>query len=117
MPATALPLGVTRFEQGDTEVLQYRVDPTVYTLGALFRACYLFTDRCYLFLQPADNGSIQVQFRGRSLETDLVQVAGAFANELINQRIRADLAEETRAIREMIVARAFGDLSSDAPER
>lgn len=109
MDSSILPAGVVRYGDSDEETLCYRVDPDVYSLESLFRACYVFTDRCFLFLQHADDGAIAVEFRRRPGSAGLLDVVGAFANELISQRVRADLALETRAIREMIVAQAFGD--------
>ena len=85
------------------------IDLSVYREEALFRACYLFTDRCYIFLDPAGTGQIRVRFRKRDPLASLTRIAGEFGNELINQRIRLDLAEETRAIRELIVAQAFAE--------
>ena len=100
-----------RTEDGLTVV----VDLSVYREEALFRTCYLFTDRCYLFLDPAGPGQIRVRFRKRDPLASLMRIVGEFGNELINQRIRLDLAEETRVIRELIVAQAFAeaDLGSE----
>src|SRR4051812_38295573 len=84
------------------------VNTDLYSREALFRVCYLFTDRCYLFLMQ-DEGSpvIQVRFTRKSSDTDLNKMAGEFSNELINQKVRMDIAAETKAIRELIVAQAF----------
>lgn len=86
------------------------VDTAVYSLEALFRVCYAFTDRCYLFLQP-ENGSsvINVMFAPKTSDCDLSSLAGEFSNELINQRVRLQIASETSAIRELIVAQAFAE--------
>jgi len=99
----------------DCEVIRYCVNTALYSKEALFRACYQFTDRCYLFLEESDNDAITVEFRKRSASTDLKDVIGAFANELINQRVRADLSRETQRIRELIVAQAFGDADLREP--
>ena len=84
------------------------VNTDLYSREALFRACYLFTDRCYLFLMQ-DEGSpiIQVRFTRKNSDTDLNKMVGEFSNELINQKIRMDIAIETKPIRELIVAQAF----------
>jgi His-Xaa-Ser system protein HxsD len=94
-----------RSEDGLTVI----VDLSVYPEDALFRTCYLFTDRCYLFLDPAGPGQIRVRFRKRDPLASLMRMVGEFGNELINQRIRLNLAIETRAIRELIVAQAFAE--------
>lgn len=93
----------------DPEVLRHVVDTDLYTKEALFRACYQFTDRCYLFLEQCDDQTIAVDFRRRRPDVSLEDVVGSFANELISQRVRADLSSETQAIRELIVAQAFRD--------
>lgn len=86
------------------------VNLSVYPLDALFRVCYWFTDRCYLFLTVDEaNSAVTVHFSKKSPDADLGVIAGEFSNELINQRVRRDVAEETRAIRELIVAQAFAE--------
>jgi His-Xaa-Ser system protein HxsD len=86
------------------------VNTDLYSREALFRVCYLFTDRCYLFLSSDDNTPvIQVRFTRKSPDTDLSEMAGEFSNELINQKVRLDIAVETKAIRELIVAQAFAE--------
>jgi His-Xaa-Ser system protein HxsD len=100
----------------DPEVLRYLVSTNLYTREALFRACYQFTDRCYLFLEQGEADTIIVQFRKRDPKTNLEEVMGAFANELINQRVRADLSRETQAIRELIVTQAFSDAELREPD-
>ncbi len=61
----------------------------------------------FLFLEPGDQDSIWVEFRKRAPSADLREILGFFANELINQRVRADIARETQSIRELIVSQAF----------
>lgn len=86
------------------------VDTAVYSLEALFRVCYAFTDRCYLFLQPEEGSQvIRVRFTRKAADSDMPLLAGEFANELINQRVRSLIASETRAVRELIVAQAFAE--------
>jgi His-Xaa-Ser system protein HxsD len=100
----------------EVEVLRYPVDTNLYTKEALFRACYQFTDRCYLFLEQSDGDTVTVEFRKREAEAKLQDVVGSFANELINQRVRSDLSRETQAIRELIVAQAFSDADLGEPD-
>ena len=104
--ANASPPATDSSVHADGEVAYYRVNTALYSKEAVFRACYQFADRCFLFLQPADDG-ILVEFRKRHPSTDLNEMVGSFANELISQRVRADIARETAAIRELIVAQAF----------
>jgi His-Xaa-Ser system protein HxsD len=97
-------------EEVTDEGLCVRVDTAVYSLEALFRVCYAFTDRCYLFLRPEEGSPvIKVMFAGKAPGGDLPSLAGEFSNELINQRVRLQIASETKAIRELIVAQAFAE--------
>ena len=90
--------------------LQIGVSLDLYPLEALFRVCYSFTDKCYLFLEHTEAPDIvKVHFAKKAPGSDLEIIAGEFSNELINQRVRLDIATETRPIRELIVAQAFAE--------
>src|SRR5262245_37549530 len=88
---------------------QLTVDLSLYGPEAVFRACYAFTDRCYLFLREDGPGKVVVAFRKRQSPQTLDVLISEFANELVNQRVRVHLAGETKTIREMIVAQAFSE--------
>jgi His-Xaa-Ser system protein HxsD len=105
------------YQDEGAEVIRYTVDTALYTREAVFRACYQFTDRCYLFLRQAEGEAIAIEFRKRHPSTVLSDVVGSFANELINQKVRADISRETQTIRELIVAQAFAeaDLRDPSP--
>ena len=102
----SLPRGVSqRFEDG---ALRMSLSLAVYGLPALFRACYRVTDRCFVYLSPPQDELIEITLiskTGRFTDTD--PLAGEFLNDLIDQRLRVDIGEETRSIREMIVTQAF----------
>lgn len=86
------------------------VDTKIYSLEVLFRTCYAFTDKCYLFLEPSgDAHIIAVRFASKTSDSALSITAAEFSNELVNQRVRLDIANETRSIRELIVAQAFAE--------
>jgi His-Xaa-Ser system protein HxsD len=85
------------------------LDSRIYPEKAIFRTCYLFTDRAYIFLGAANLNEVIVQFRVKRNNENLDSVVGDFGNELINQRIRLELSAETQQIREMIVTQAFSE--------
>lgn len=91
------------------DAMMLRVDRRVYPDEALFRTCYVFTDRCYLFLERDGADHITIRFRRRQDNADLQRVIGEFGNDLINQCLRITLGRETRDIRQLIVQRAFAD--------
>jgi His-Xaa-Ser system protein HxsD len=93
--------------------LVLRVDRRLYGDEAVFRTCYVFTDRCYLFLECDGVDHLAIRFRRRQAGTDLSGVIGDFGNELINNRLRVTLARETHDIRQLIVSRAFADANFD----
>src|SRR5437870_11936918 len=95
-------------EEG-SDVAHLVVDTTLYTSDALFRACYAFTDRCYLFLKQQSAHEIEIEFRRSHSSVAVPDVVGAFANELISQRVRGDMVRATRAVGERIVAKAFAE--------
>src|SRR5919106_5045004 len=93
------------------KTLALEVDTAIYSLGVLFRVCYAFTDRCYLFLEPATKDtSVVVRITDKKPDLDLDTVVGEFSNALIDERVRRDIATETMSIRELIVAQAFAEV-------
>lgn len=87
-----------------------RLNLSLYSLEALFRVCYRFTDKCYLFLtKEEDDKVVVIHFTSKEPETDLSLLVGEFSNELIHQRVRLEVAAETGPIRELIVAQAFAE--------
>jgi His-Xaa-Ser system protein HxsD len=96
------------FTLGEREI-SFVLDETLYPLDAIYGACYLFIDRCYVFLtRPADK-QVRARLRTREAATEaaLEALAGEFGNELLNQVLRRRISDSTRTIREYYMARAF----------
>jgi His-Xaa-Ser system protein HxsD len=85
------------------------LDTTLYARSAVFRTCYKFTDRAYLFLKRDGTNQLIVEIRNKNANESLREVVGEFMNELIDQQIRTDLAAETQTIRDWVVAQAFAE--------
>jgi His-Xaa-Ser system protein HxsD len=95
------------------------VEETLYHRTAVLRACYWFTDRCYLFVSRPKPGFLEVSIRakmGSTAET-LDAVAGEFANALLDYELRRQIDEQTGSIRELLVAKAVAMAGTldDAP--
>jgi His-Xaa-Ser system protein HxsD len=90
-------------------VLRLLVDETIYSREAVLRACYWFTDRCYLFISREAPGRLEVTVRAKPGGPALEAVAGEFSNALLDQQVRLDIERETRVVRELIVAKAFAE--------
>ena len=91
------------------------VDCSVYSLPALLRTCYWFTDRCYILVTRGEVGCYLVHIANKTRGEVTEEIAGEFANALLDNQLRVELNRETQSVRELIVAKAFaeGDLLED----
>jgi len=83
------------------------IDLSIYSLDVVLRTCHLFTSRCFVTPRAIADGRIGVEFAARDEKDSLRDLAGAFSNALLDSHLRAVIADETRAIRELLVAQAF----------
>jgi His-Xaa-Ser system protein HxsD len=104
-------------------VLTLNVDERVYSVTALLRAAYWFTDRAYIFVSKPNEHSLRVQIKAKppTLETpsrlSLPDVAGEFGNALLDYQLREVIEERTGKIRGLLVTKALGEanLMRDLP--
>lgn len=80
-----------------------------YAREVVFRTCYAFTDRAYLWLEPQEDQSLIVAITRKSAETDLDAIVGEFANALIDYALRHQITLETSSIRETLVRAALAE--------
>ena len=83
------------------------IDLSIYPLELVLRTCHVFTSRCYVVPYTAANGRMAVEFTAREKNDSLRDLAGAFSNALLDSHLRAVIADETRPIRELLLAQAF----------
>jgi His-Xaa-Ser system protein HxsD len=102
--------------QTDARTVRFELDEEIYPRATIFGAAYIFIDRCYVFLtRPADK-KVGVQLKTKSADVAAgtpEELAGEFANELLNQLLRFNLAESTAEIRKYYMARAFFGLTGN----
>ena len=92
--------------------IQVSVDLRVYGQNALLKAAHRFTDRCHLHLRTQDEHTVIASFRHKQADAgDLAAVAGEFANELLDQRLRALVQQESEPVRNLILAHALSRTS------
>lgn len=85
--------------------MKLQFSKSIYTVEQTVRAAYLFTDQAYIYLDD-DKNNIYVMLEAKeSLDED--KIAGELKNELLAQRIRADIEKKTGGIRELIFRRAL----------
>lgn len=77
----------------------------VYTKEVLLKSAYSFTDECYIHID-ADNDNFLVELELKDGSTSL-DLFSRFENELIAQETRRIVSEQTKNIRELIVARSL----------
>jgi His-Xaa-Ser system protein HxsD len=95
------------------------IDESLYHKTAVLRACYWFTDRCYLFVSRPSPGSLDVEIRAKAGQDaeSLEAVAGEFVNALLDYELRRQIDEQTGSIRELLIAKAVAQVGTldDAP--
>ncbi|HEV2806310.1 MAG TPA: His-Xaa-Ser system protein HxsD [Chthoniobacterales bacterium] len=104
------------FLQTDGSGLLVEVDLGVYTLSALLRVAYRFTNRCYLHLQKKSERIVEVRFRRKTAGPPLDQIASEFCNELLDQSLREIVARESEPTRNLILAHALSRTPFVDPE-
>lgn len=104
------------FLQTDGNGLLAEVDLGVYTLSALLRVAYRFTDRCYLHLQKKSERVVEVRFQAKVSEPPLEKIAAEFCNELLDQSLREVVARESEPVRNLILAHALSRTPFVEPE-
>jgi len=100
------------------------VDLSIYSLDVVLRTCHAFTSRCFVTPHVVSKGRVAVAFVARDEKDSLRDLAGAFSNALLDSHLRAVIATETHAIRELLLAQAFceadlldrADIESDEHE-
>ncbi|MFN8614052.1 MAG: His-Xaa-Ser system protein HxsD [Vulcanimicrobiota bacterium] len=95
---------------------QFPIDSSIYSVQAVLRAAYWLTERCYFHVTRSAEGHYLVHMAPKSDNPEpLEQIAAEFSTSLIDQQLRIELAESSRTVRDLIVAKAFaeGDLLDD----
>jgi His-Xaa-Ser system protein HxsD len=89
--------------------ISFDVDESLYPLDAVYGACYIFMDKCFVFLSRSKETEVRVRLTARAAatEADLDLLAGEFANELLSQVTRQRLSQATTRIREYYTAAAL----------
>lgn len=78
-----------------------------YPRAAVYRTCYQFTDRAYVWLEPVPEGLRVCAATKPGLQRLDDLFVGEFRNNLIDHAVRHTVAERTRTIREQLVAAAL----------
>lgn len=81
------------------------IDETVYERTTVLRACYWYTEQCYVFVERKTPGVLTVHLRSKA-GNDVARVAGEFTNTLLDYELRRQIDLETAETRRLLVAKA-----------
>jgi len=89
--------------------ISFEVEESVYPLEAVYGACYLFLDKCFVHLTRPKPEIVRVRLTTQEAASpaELDALAGEFANELLAQALRQKLSASTARIREYYTAAAL----------
>jgi His-Xaa-Ser system protein HxsD len=86
----------------------FAVDLRCYPLRVVYRSCYAFTDRAYLWLEFKDVENILVSIARKTPDENVGALVGEFANALVDYALRDQIAAETATVRDALVQAALG---------
>ena len=84
-----------------------RINPLVYPLDIVYSAAYVFLDSAYILLDGNPKKEIIVKMKPKHKDGKAEKLGREFLNELINYADYSKRAEETKAIRKIILQRAL----------
>ncbi len=96
-----------------------KVNMKIFDEICVIKTAYLFLDRYYIFLDKKGQYII-VSMNPKNYDPNnglvIDEVIGEFNNELLNQKVREKISNESKNIRELILARALYSTYIDNPE-
>lgn len=89
--------------------VQVTVDTRMYRLSAVQKTAYRLAEQCTAVFGAPNGNSLPLTliFRPGTGEQPALETARAFFQELLDQELREQIGEETRAVRSLIIAQAF----------
>lgn len=85
------------------------LDTRVYRVSAVKKAAYRLADRCTVIIGAFDGEAvgISLKFKVNTDRRAACETATLFFQELLDQELREQIADETNAVRTLIIAHAF----------
>lgn len=103
--------------------VSFTLDERVYSLEAVLRTAYWFTDRVYVFISKPTEQTLRLHLKTKLATLECPQqsvisdIAGEFGNALIDNQLREGIEQRTGKLRELLVMKAFAESGAleDAP--
>ena len=117
-----IPVGVVRstghppFWKHDSAHVALELDAEIYSVDAVLRAAYKFSDRA-MWLLDRNAGRLVVFVVGKRRDAEVEPVLTDFVNELLDQQLRVRLEQQFGTVRDLIVAEAFSEGNLLDPDR
>lgn len=89
----------------------------LYSLEALYKACYPFLERAYVRLEgdPAKDVTVVMTAKPETSDETLARMADEFHNELLHHALRLKVASSNQKVREYILLRALSSAEGGQP--
>ena len=91
--------------------MNIKLNTKIYPLEAILNACFVFTDRAYVFLDSNSSGKeINVSLKPKKNNFSkkiLTAMQGEFMNELLHYCIRYAVGKNNKKIKEFVIGRAL----------
>lgn len=83
-----------------------------YEKSAVMNAAYKFTHKCFILIEPLEEGYVGVWFKAKDGQDPGVipDLLDDFCNEVLDQQVRLDLEKRYGSLRDAIVKHAFQPL-------
>ena len=82
------------------------ISKELYPLITIKKAIANYLDNVYIKLEDVNN-NVLLKIQLKNENYDLEKIVGEFYNELLRESLRYDIANETKNLRELIIARAL----------
>jgi His-Xaa-Ser system protein HxsD len=86
-------------------------DTKIYRISAIKKAAHKFGNQFHCLISTRDDASIEVVLKPKAPLDNLEYLAGEFCNEALDQDLREVIAEQTDAVRNLLLAHAFSRTS------
>jgi His-Xaa-Ser system protein HxsD len=87
-----------------------KVDLKSYSLEAVQKVAYWFTDKCFVRLEHTSEQVLEVCLTPKT-SGDTRELSGRFMNDLLDQTLREKIAKESEPLRNLIIAHALSKTS------
>jgi His-Xaa-Ser system protein HxsD len=99
----------------DKDGVIVRLQTSVYGIRPIAEAAHRLTRRCTIQIEESD-GIVSCRIKSKDPRSGAESIADEFLNEVLDQFLRSKLEEETRDIRNLLLAHAFSNTSIFHPE-